>query len=145
MPSVVSLWTARGERRCHHSLPSEPDVRVPEPGITGVSIFSLPCIVWGCRPTAILLAADPTPSEATPPGTQWRSEVWQLHAPSKSGPMTSRSGQGWRSDAQSSTNCFEDAFGENVRMTTVVHCHVGSIIDRLEGGWIARNAGQCYR
>jgi len=27
-------------------------------------------------------------------------------------------------------------------MTPVVHRHVGSVIDRLEGGWIARNAGQ---
>ena len=40
---------------------------------------------------------------------------------------------------------LQNAFGENVRMTLVLQRHVGSIIDRLDGGRRARYAGQCDR
>src|SRR5678815_616711 len=46
---------------------------------------------------------------------------------------------------ESSMNRFQNAFGENVRMPPVFQRHVGSFFNRLEGGWVARNAGQCDR
>jgi hypothetical protein len=44
-----------------------------------------------------------------------------------------------------SINSLQKAFGKDVSMALVVQGHVVSVLDRLEGGRLARDAGLCDR